>query len=188
MSPASLSYGPLCQTLLEAAPLNVLGPGEPDTAQRERLSALTDDALFGQPATDASLAACCRAALWLRFNFLHESHEISQQIDTPTGSYWHALMHRREQDYDNAKYWFRRVGAHPIYPELARATQQMSPVTTDARLNFFQRPKWDPLGFVDLCQQLANEESEANLVARRAAAAEWQHLFDFCFRGAVEGT
>jgi hypothetical protein len=55
---------------------------------RARLAAL-DDAAFGRVA-DRDMAACCRSGLWLAFNFLDESHRISQDIDTPTGSYWHA--------------------------------------------------------------------------------------------------
>src|SRR5207245_11135 len=59
-------------------------------------------------------AACVRSGLYLRFNFLDESHTISQGIHTVEGSYWHAIMHRREPDYSNAKHWFRKVGQHPV--------------------------------------------------------------------------
>ena len=45
--------------------------------------------------------------------FLEPSHTISQGISSPSGSYWHGIMHRREPDYANAKYWFRRVGPAP---------------------------------------------------------------------------
>jgi hypothetical protein len=52
------------------------------------------------------------AALWLYVDELDKSHVESQAIDTPTGSYWHGIMHRREGDFDNSHYWFDRVGKH----------------------------------------------------------------------------
>lgn len=59
------------------------------------------------------------AALWLLAGDLDRSHQISQSIETPSGSYWHGIMHRREGDFSNSKYWFRRAGNHPTYRVLA---------------------------------------------------------------------
>jgi hypothetical protein len=53
------------------------------------------------------------AGLWLYVDQLDRSHEISQTIDDATGSFWHGIMHRREADFGNSHYWFRRVGKHP---------------------------------------------------------------------------
>src|SRR5262245_31217087 len=99
-------------------PLAPLGPGSPDKTVKDRLEGLGD--AFGA-AGDRRLADCCRAGLWLAFGFLDQSHEISQGIETAEGSYWHALMHRREPDFGNSKYWFRQLGTHPVYAELAQA-------------------------------------------------------------------
>ncbi|MBI5092167.1 MAG: hypothetical protein HZB26_06930 [Candidatus Hydrogenedentes bacterium] len=62
-----------------------------------------------------ALAGCepLAAALWLYVDDLARSHKVSQGIETPTGSYWHGIMHRREGDFGNSHYWFHRVGAHP---------------------------------------------------------------------------
>jgi hypothetical protein len=99
-----------------------LDGGVENIAVRERLAALTDDELAGgRKVVDRQFAAACRAGLWLYHDFLDESHRISQEIETTTGSFWHGIMHRRERDYDNAKYWFRRVGQHPTFPSLATA-------------------------------------------------------------------
>ena len=38
------------------------------------------------------------------------SHEIAQEIDTPMGSWIHALLHLIEGDVGNAGYWFRKAG------------------------------------------------------------------------------
>jgi hypothetical protein len=38
------------------------------------------------------------------------AHEIAQEIETPTGSWLHALMHLIEGDLGNARYWFVEAG------------------------------------------------------------------------------
>src|SRR5690349_119973 len=109
------AYPPALGALLKILPLAPLGPGVPARSVREPLAALTA-ASFGAPIVDRDMAACCRAGLWLAFNFLDESHRISQENEGHRArDYWHALMHRREPDHSNAAYWFRRVGTHPVF-------------------------------------------------------------------------
>ena len=93
-----------------------LDRGAPNRAAFDQLSALTEARLCdGHAVRDREMARACLAALWLYHDFLDESHRISQSVHGREGSYWHGIMHRREGDYANAKYWFRRVGAHPIH-------------------------------------------------------------------------
>src|SRR5688572_32618825 len=88
---------------------------------RSALTALSESNLFDPGrARDEAMARCCLAGLWLAFDFLDESHRISQDIETPSGSYWHGIIHRREPDYANSKYWFRRAGRHAIFPAMRR--------------------------------------------------------------------
>ena len=117
-------YGPAMATLLEAAPLNELGPGKPVTSLCEKLQAFSIESAFApHKVVDRTMAQACLAGLWLRFDFLDQSHEISQEIKTATGSFWHGILHRREPDYDNAKYWFHRVPDHPVYAPLCAAAK-----------------------------------------------------------------
>jgi len=48
-----------------------------------------------------------RAGMWLLADDLDRAHKICQDIATPYGSAWHAVMHRREGDFSNALYWWR---------------------------------------------------------------------------------
>ena len=143
--------------------------GEPVLAMKAKLAAL-DDASFGRIADRDALAAC-RAGLWLAFDFFEESHAISQDLDTVEGSYWHGILHRREPDAANAKYWFRRAGRHPIFAELA---DQLGPGIA-----------WNPDAFIDRCEATRGSGSAAEEACRRVQQREWELLFGWCFTRAV---
>jgi hypothetical protein len=84
------------------------------TAKRD-LDQLSGEQLLA-PTTIVSRddAELVRAALYLKHGYLDECHKIAQQIASPTGSYWHGIMHRHEGDLSNSKYWYTRVGRHPV--------------------------------------------------------------------------
>jgi hypothetical protein len=100
----TLRYSPAIAGLVTPGRLNPLGPGAPNEEARARLGALRVEIAFApQAVRDPDMAAACLAGLWLYHNFLDESHRLSQDLGTPTGSYWHGLMHRREPDFGNPK-------------------------------------------------------------------------------------
>src|SRR5690348_9587161 len=106
-----LDYGPAVLELMHGDGAGELGRGAPNAAARVALERLTPARLVAPRALGSDdFARGCIAGLWLRHGFLDESHTISQSLDNSSGSYWHGLMHRREGDFDNTKYWFRRVG------------------------------------------------------------------------------
>ena len=186
------NYGPLFGPLLAAAPLNELGPGWPMAAMEKELEGLSVEAGFApHKIVDRSMAEACLSGLWLRFDFLDESHSISQEIHNTTGSFWHGIMHRREPDYDNAKYWFRRVPQHPVFGELLEAARQtvkmrVGPQKLDPTADkFLQRETWDPFQFVDLVASVIDEHSSIQKLCRDIQLREWELLFDFCFRQAT---
>ena len=180
-------YGSACASLLQRDPLSPLGPGSPNDAVRAALERLDVAAVVGeQPARDVDMAHCCIAALWLRHDFLDASHSISQGIASTSGSFWHGIMHRREPDYSNAKYWFRRVGDHPLYGPLLTAVRQL--VGDDQELGGLTgQATWDAVAFVDLCAEANGSGKPIEETCRRIADLEWQLLFDYCYRQATGG-
>lgn len=57
------------------------------------------------------------ALWWTKKNRWQEAHEVAQDIDTPLGSWIHALLHAIEGDMGNAGYWYNRAGRPAIQPE-----------------------------------------------------------------------
>jgi hypothetical protein len=181
-------YAPLCTGLLQEERLNPLGPGMPNTKMRPGLAALTIEKTFApSQIVDADMARACLAGIWLYHDFLEESHQISQSIATITGSYWHGLMHRREPDFSNSKYWFHRVGEHPVFASLREAAAEFVAADAAHESTAFlrQQKKWDPFDFIDLCEACVNRRSPAEMLCRKIQQAEWRLLFDYCYHEAV---
>lgn len=178
------------QLLQRSSPrLCELGPGQPNEAVRPLLDRLTPDTLLAAgKAGDHSMATGCCAALWLYHDFLDESHCLSQEIETPEGSYWHGIMHRREPDPDNAKYWFRRVGRHPVFEALRVTAAELCGNGAVERVADFlkQQTTWEPYRWIDLCEEARTGRTQPATVevCRRIQLAEWQLLFDYCLRRA----
>jgi hypothetical protein len=117
----------------------------------EELKALSPQELLGGGIARSDMALAVLAGLLLRADCLDDSHKVSQGIPTAEGSYWHAIMHRREPDYENARYWFRRLGEHPVFPRLA-GHAWASPRAKAASEAVLRDGKWDPYRFIDLCE------------------------------------
>ncbi len=182
------SYGPAFAELLNPPRRLELGPGKPGGVAGEKLRQATTEMLFAaRPVRDADMARCCLAALWLYHDHLDEAHQISQSIETATGSYWHALVHRRQPDFDNSKYWSRRVGRHPVYEPLQRAARELAKrqERQPATAFLIKQATWDPCAFVDCCEAYLGSGSPAEILCRQIQLREWQLLFDYCYREAT---
>ena len=129
----------------------------------------------GNTAIAAVTAVALCSGVWLLHNFLDESHTVSQSIETPSGSYWHAIMHRREGDFSNSKYWLRRVGRHPV----------ISAVGEDVEARLPGKGKWDPFDFVDQCEAMVRGKKGDREACLDIQQAEWELLFDYCYRSAL---
>lgn len=121
------------------------------------------------------------AGLWLYFSCFEECHHVAQELHTPEGSFWHAILHRQEPDAGNAAYWFRRVGAHPIHARLFDAATEI--VARYPEAEFRPGANWDPFAFVMFCERARQQpESPSERAALEIQRAEWQLLFDYCAR------
>jgi len=93
-----------------------------------------------------------RSAVFLWHDHLDASHTLSQSIETPEGSWLHGIMHRREPDYGNAKYWFRHVGQHEAFPTLAeRGAPLLDQHSEDLAARLLDGKNWLPFAFIDEC-------------------------------------
>jgi len=180
-------YSPAFQELLADDRLNELGPGQPNQAVNSLLKNLTvDNAFKPNQVQDVVMAGACLAGLWLHHDFLDEAHKISQDLASAEGSYWHGLVHRREPDFGNAKYWFHRVGRHPVFHFLSKEAAQLASQEPEPDAEFLRdQPDWDPYAFIDLCEAATLGKSQAALLCRQIQKREWELLFGFCYRGAL---
>jgi hypothetical protein len=171
-----------------------LSPHEPGRARfwlQDAIEAFDPAACLG-PLRSRADAVALRAGLLLWHDFLDRSHQQSQSIEGKgvhrAGDYWHAIMHRREQDFGNAKYWFRRVGPHPVFDSLAsrvmRIAKDADGPVADLANQLAPGNRWDAFAFVDLCEQdERSPEPARNLFLRRVQADEmllllWQTCLD----------
>src|SRR5947207_15523927 len=105
---------------------------------------MLDGAVRNEADADAMLAG-----LWLWHDWLDESHTLSQSLVSATGSFWHAIMHRREGDFSNAKYWYARCRTHPALRVIAVGAAPILGTPDGRATQSTEHNGWDPFSFVD---------------------------------------
>lgn len=152
------------------------------------LSSATPQALLSAPAASTDDASALLSALWLWHDHLEESHRISQSLENETGSFWHAIMHRREGDFSNAKYWYARCARHPALPGIAaNAAGLLNPLPAEKEyLRLTAGGQWNGSAFVDLVEHAhRSADHPRHALAVSLQQLEWRLLFDHCTRAAA---
>jgi hypothetical protein len=98
------------------------------------------------------------AGIWLYVDDLDRSHRSSQTDDSTEGAMWHSIMHRREGDFDNSRYWLRRAGGLPAFAGLDR---------------------YDPLRMIRDAEEARGADPAPLVELQRL---EWLALFSWCSR------
>ncbi len=161
----------------EEGMLRKLIPTEPLDRELVRRIRAADDATVSGVGTigDPAMFALVRGGLLYAADAIDEAHVIFQEAKSDLGSYWHGVMHRREGDFDNARYWFRRAGVLPVFDVLHGAASAHSAVMA-------RQANWDPYLFTGQCERARFGETEGleELVALQRV--EFDGLFDDCWR------
>ncbi len=179
---AAEKIAPRALAVIEAAPSPGLGAAPKCRATRQAIESLVAD----QTSICESNGNCeneklALSALWLLAGELDRSHSLSQAVEATSGSYWHGIMHRREGDFWNSKYWFRRVGAHPVLQQLAEriAVDRKSLESQGLDCRGLVGADTVAEALVDLCQAAVTEKSEISLDLELICWWEWQLLFSY---------
>jgi hypothetical protein len=139
-------------------------------------AAVTNGATIGDP----KAFKLVRGGLLYALDDLDGCHQFFQDETSDLGSYWHGMMHRREGDFDNARYWFRRAGAIPVFSELHHATAQFSS-------DMSRQMNWDPYLFTHQCEQARFGAEDEGKELVRLQRAEFEVVFDYSWRQAKVG-
>jgi hypothetical protein len=158
-----------------------LGPGPrcevlPEVTLEIRLLELTREFNLSNPTAELLTAT---ALLY------HDNHDPAHNRVEDRGDrdacLIHALLHRREPDYWNAAYWFRRVSGHPIYgtatPAVIQAAQTPEARAVLERLTL--SGNLDPLALVQECERMAKRpDTQAIAYLRQVQHLEFAALVE----------
>ena len=128
------------------------------------------------------------AAMWLWLDGLDEAHKIVQDLVGPTGAFWHAIMHRLEGDFSNAKYWYARCSTHRTMRLLGAVATDVvgKEAAKDPAVQHIVAGEWNPDALVDLVQAIHNKPNDPRYTAAvRLQQIEWRTLFHHCVNKAV---
>ncbi len=149
-------------------PIPSLAPGIPSEERewlRFQIMNRPTGKLISQP--DISLeTVAVRAGLLQFHDELDASHQCSQSMEgEQLADHWHGIMHRREPDDSNAKYWYRRVGKSSIFKILSKHAEAVLKSSSSSDADFWRKKLitssgWDSFTFIDFCSFCRNSNDQ----------------------------
>jgi len=174
------------KSLVATAEPPELGPGPRDGIRSARELNTALEKLFSGSARVSHSTELIRAVVLLWHDHLEEAHLIAQVIENRDGSFVHAIMHRREPDYGNAKYWFRRTGTHSCFPEIAGRSLALFEAEGEkaSQTKIIPGGQWDAFAFVDACEEAARTPATDRRIRslREIQRIETEVLLEFLSR------
>ena len=176
--------------LLATAEPPELGTGPRAGVQPAAPLTRTLDDLFRRNKLPHQRQQLIRALILLWHDHLDAAHVISQDIEGADGSFVHGIVHRREPDYSNARYWFHRVGNHAAFPEIASRVSDLlaGPTGTELRAKLVPSGEWNALAFIAACERgnRPGASGEDKRLLREIQAIESRTLLEW-FGGEADG-
>lgn len=184
--------------LLAQRPIVSVGP---QIIWNERLDrqilAIPLDRLYGNDRDKKVYGLALQAAFLIYNDSLSKGHDVLQDPiiydRNETGDYWHALMHRKEGDYNNAKHWF--PSTHPIHTELQAKVRDYLQTQTiqneelrDSLATLSGQTAWNPSLFVGIVEKYVKQglSEEAATLLNNIQRIELELLLDFTCKKALD--
>jgi len=172
------------QDLLATPSLPDLGPGPRPGAKSVAEVNKSLDGILSAKRHPVANEQLIRALLLLWHDHLDAAHTLAQEIEGSDGAFVHGIMHRREPDFGNAAYWFRRVGKHQAFPEIAARAGSLDALKANPKIHSALLPAsgWDAFAFIHLCEQYLRSSDTARGLLQQIQAIETEGLLDYLSR------
>ncbi len=155
--------------------LDSLKPSDvPDAVQLELVRGASMTDLAGEAGLEER-ARLVRALLLWAHGDLTGAHRLAQDASGDLAAYLHGMIHRREQDFENARYWFGRAGVLPFFAEVQR---QGAAVSEDVA----KQLNWDPYLFTTLCERSKHGARTPMRMLVDLQKIEFRTMLDYVYR------
>ena len=164
-----MSYPAFINDILRDAQLPRISTHEPPPDKRliQRITAAEDHEIAR---ANGPKTRCIRSLLYVLVGGMEQAHRIVQELSTSDAAYIHGMIHRIDDDFDNARYWFRRAGMEPAAAEMYRRAAANS-------LTFASRSIWDPILLTNMLEKSRNAEVTDEL--RTILTVEFEVMLQF---------